>query len=108
MKTIFQNPVKYGYHLRYKDLYPLVPTNIITIDSTILNLPQFALNNNINFRILKDLNPWLLKYTLTNKEKKKYDIKIPVNACVNNDSLFRYVKEPNSLFNDTLKVEKIE
>lgn len=108
VKTIFQNPSKYGYYIRLKDLYPPVPTQVITIDSAVSDFSQFALDNKVNYRIIKDLNPWVLKNSFKNAAKKKYEIKIPFNGCVNNDSLMKRVKGYYNLFNDTTKVESIK
>jgi hypothetical protein len=108
VKTIFQNPSKYGYYIRLKDLYPPIPTQIITIDSAVSDISQFAIDNKVNFRVIKDLNPWILKNSLKNTAKKRYEIKIPVNSCIKYDSLINKVKNYYRLFNDTLGVESIK
>ncbi len=108
VKTIFQNPSKYGYYIRIKDLYPPIPFQSITIDSAVSDFPKFAIDNKINFRVLKDLNPWLLKTSLKNTAKKQYLIKIPINSCVSYDSLLLRVKNTHNLFNDTLSVDMIK
>jgi len=80
MKEIIARPKVYGYLLRKKDLYPVIPTKKITVDSTIHNLADFAIAQNINYRILKLFNPWLRANALTNPDKKKYTIEIPKNG----------------------------
>lgn len=77
MKEIISRPKVYGYMLRKKDLYPLVPTKKIVVDTTINNLADFAISQGINYKILKLFNPWLLTNSLTNTNKKKYTIEIP-------------------------------
>jgi membrane-bound lytic murein transglycosylase D len=77
VKEIFNNPVKYGFNFRKKDLYPEIPVKEIMVDSTIPNLAEFAKKQGINYKILKEFNPWLRKNTLTNKTKKKYYLDIP-------------------------------
>ncbi len=77
IKEIISHPKLYGYLLRKKDLYPVIPTKKIVVDSAIHNLADFAIANNINYKILKIFNPWLRQNVLTNVDKKKYPILIP-------------------------------
>lgn len=77
MKEIISRPKVYGFMLRKKDLYPPIATKKITIDTTIHNLADFAIANNINYKIFKTFNPWLRANTLTITDKKKYIIEIP-------------------------------
>lgn len=77
IKTIMDNPINFGFHYRKKDLYPPLPSDIITIDSSITDLTEFALKKEVNYKLLKYFNPWLRQNTLTVKEGKKYFIKIP-------------------------------
>lgn len=77
MKEIISRPKVYGYILRKKDLYPLVSTKKIIIDTTITDLTTFSINQKINLKILKTFNPWLQTNKLSNENKKKYIIEIP-------------------------------
>ena len=102
LKIICSQPVRYGYYLRLKDLYPPIPCNIVTIDSSVTNLVDFAKSHNITYRILKDFNPWLRNKQLINKAKKIYEIKIPKAGYENYDNLLG--KDNDQLFNDTTSV----
>lgn len=97
MKEIIGRPKVYGYMLRKKDLYPFMPTKKIIVDSSIHNLADFALAQNINYKILKLFNPWLRANTLSNPENKKYVIEIPKN------SIQVYDMDGNYEDNDTTK-----
>ncbi len=77
IKEIISRPKVYGFLLRKKDLFPLILTKKLMIDSTINNLAEFALNFKINYKILKLYNPWLRANMLTNPGKKKYTIELP-------------------------------
>lgn len=77
IKEVISRPKVYGYILRKKDLYPVLLTKKISIDSSVSDLASFAISQKINYRILKTFNPWLRLNTLTNPEKKKYIILIP-------------------------------
>jgi len=77
VKEIQENPEKYGFRFRKKDLYENIPCNVLKIDSTISNLGSFANELGINYRILKYHNPWLRYEYLPNPTGKNYFIKIP-------------------------------
>ncbi len=77
VKAIFSNPEKYGFYLREKDLFPPLQYYIVEVDTTISDLAAFAAGYNISYKMLKQLNPWMLTYYLPDVSGKKYKIKIP-------------------------------
>ncbi len=77
IKTILNNPDKYGFYFRITDLYQPIETYTIEINSEVKDFADFAKKNGINYKILKYFNPWLRKNYLTNSKKSKYIIKIP-------------------------------
>lgn len=85
LKEIMSNPTKYGYKFKKSNLYPVIPTYIVPIDSSINDLAEFAIEKNINYKILKIFNPWLRGNSLTNKNHKKYKIRFP-------DPKFNYLR----------------
>jgi membrane-bound lytic murein transglycosylase D len=107
VKLIYQSPVNYGFYIRNTDMYPKIPVYSVTVDSAVISWPDFARQNNSNYRILKELNPWIIKYTLTNKENKKYKVFFPKQGYEKYSNLFSEIKQDGSLFNDTLKVDQI-
>jgi hypothetical protein len=78
IKLIFNNPDKYNLHLDSDDMYPILQTKQVTVDSTITSLIDFAKTQNTNYKVLKILNPWLRSDNLPNPKKKTYLIKVPV------------------------------
>jgi hypothetical protein len=80
LKEIMKQPAKYGFSLYPSDLYTLIPTKKIEVDSTISDLSTFALAQGINYKLLKIHNPWLRDKKLVNPAKKKYEIKIPLEG----------------------------
>ena len=80
LKEIMKNPDKYGFAINENELYPLIPTRKVAVDSTITDLAQFAKSEGINYKLLKIYNPWLRDKSLENKSKKKYTIEIPLNG----------------------------
>lgn len=101
-KLIWQSPRKYGFYLRYKDLYPPIPVDYVAVDTTIESLPAFAQQMNLSYLNLKRLNPWLRQDRLTNKSKQKYLIAIPKTLRV--QQLMTDITSSCSLMNDTLQI----
>lgn len=79
IKEIMKNPTRYGFHLEPEDLYPPMPKfKTVTVKSGISDLAAFAQEHKTTYRMLKLYNPWLRSSSLTNKYKKTYQIKIPI------------------------------
>jgi hypothetical protein len=76
MKEILTYPDKYGFHIRKKDLYAPFIYSEICIDSAVPDLADLSLSQNINYKKLKLLNPWLRQNEITNKSGKSYYVKI--------------------------------
>ena len=74
------HPKKYGFMFREKDLYTFTEYKIIEVDSTISDLYAFSAEHGINYKLLKKLNPWMLKSVLPDASRRKYQIKIPINS----------------------------
>jgi len=104
MKQVYNHPLKYGFYLRQSDFYPPLSTYQITIDSSINDLPAFALKMKINYRILKEFNPWLRRYTLANKTAKKYMLTMPKEGFLSWGMLKKNLPQVETFFNDTLKI----
>ena len=77
VKEILESPQKYGFVLRKKDLYPQIPMQKVSVDSSIANIADYAQKLGFNYKIIKILNPWLRQIVLDNKFNKTYYIDIP-------------------------------
>ena len=77
VKEILNHPKKYGFIFDNDDLYRMIPTREIKVDTAIANLADFAKDKNINYKELKILNPWLRENKLNNKSRKLYYIRLP-------------------------------
>ena len=80
LKEIMQNPEKFGFLVEKKDLYSALPTKKIEVDTTISDLASFAIQQGVNYKILKIHNPWLRDKKLDNPIRKKYIIEIPLSG----------------------------
>ncbi|MDA3893824.1 MAG: lytic transglycosylase domain-containing protein [Salinivirgaceae bacterium] len=76
LKLILETPEKFGFKVSNEDKYQPIPYTEIVVDSAIHSLPNFANEMGVNYKVLKELNPWLREDRLTNKSKKSYTIKI--------------------------------
>ena len=98
MKLIIEKPTEYGFYLREKDLYPVIPTYSISVDTSITDLITFANQNKVNYRILKEFNPWLRTDQLINKERKTYQIELPQSGYTSYKKLISETENPDAIF----------
>jgi hypothetical protein len=108
LKLLYEHPTEFGFYLRKKDQYPPIPTYQVTVDSTIKDLIAFAGFHKINYRILKEFNPWLLKDKLSNSDGRKYTFLIPKPGYEAYDSLVSRIKDGEMIFNDTITAGKLD
>ncbi len=106
VKLLLNNPKNYGFYFRKKDLYPEIPTYSVNIDSSIADLALFSKHYNINYKLLRDFNPWIIGYTLTNKDKKIYKFTIPKIDSLNYDVLLKDSAEEILKLEDSTKTNK--
>lgn len=76
-KLLLSAPQKFGFYLKASDLYPPIPYRTVTISETIDDLPRFAKSQDINYALLRNLNPWIRSTSLPCHGNKKYTFKIP-------------------------------
>jgi hypothetical protein len=79
VKEVLSKPAQYGFHFRPKDLYPTYETKTVTVDSAVEDFAVFAQEREINYKILKILNPWLRESYLTNPGRIQYEIMLPAS-----------------------------
>lgn len=76
LKTILESPVEYGFQVDKKDRYPELKCKTIEVNTSIADFADFAKLHGVNYKILKDMNPWLRDTKLTVSGAKVYEIKI--------------------------------
>lgn len=79
VKEILEHPRKYGFMFREKDLYSMQKYKVVEVNSTISDLAEFANSHGINYKLLKQFNPWLRSTSLPDKSRRKYILKIPTD-----------------------------
>lgn len=88
IKQIFENPYKYGFVLRARDLYKPIKYKEVPVSGDILDLSAFAKANGVTYADLKRFNPWLRDRKLQTAGKT-YTMQIP-------DDKDMYYKHPNT------------
>ena len=79
-KLIFEDPAAYGFDIPEHERYPVIPSRQVTVDSTVADFADFAMEQGTNYKILKYMNPWLRDTKLTVPEGKAYEITLPVEG----------------------------
>lgn len=80
LKEIMTNREKYGFVVKSEELYTNLPVRKVEVDYAINDLAAFAIENGINYKILKIHNPWLRDRKLSNLNNKNYTIEIPTKG----------------------------
>jgi membrane-bound lytic murein transglycosylase D len=78
-KTLFSSPGHFGIKKKKWSYFPKIVFLSFKVDSSITSLEAFARHIGSDVTTIKAYNPWLLKNTLTNREGKTYEIRIPKN-----------------------------
>lgn len=76
MKIIFSNPQMAGFMINTDDLYQPYKYRTVTVDTSISSIADFAGGYGLKYKHIKMLNTWLRDARLSNREHKKYLIKI--------------------------------
>lgn len=107
LKTIFENPTYYGFFLREKDFYPVIPVRSVIVENDIKSLPDFAAANGISYKTLKYFNPWLRDRKLKVKRGRTYKITLPQAGYRDYHSLKEEMHDDGMVYGDTLKFNEL-
>ncbi len=77
VKLILEEPRLYGFAIDKGEKYPPIPTRSITINQTEVDWFEFAKQQGVSYKTLKQLNPWLVNNHLVNSNRKSYTIDLP-------------------------------
>lgn len=77
LKLIINEPLKYGFKVSDEEKYPIIPVTDVKVAGSVESFTEFARANKINYKLLKQFNPWLRKPFLKNPLNKIYIVKIP-------------------------------
>ena len=83
MKEDHSQEPECGFVLRDQDLYKKIETKTVSLSKKDVDLFTYSDSLGINYKILKQFNPWLRDKKLTNKSEKTYTIIIPKEHEIN-------------------------
>jgi len=77
LKLVIGDPEKYGFKVSDDEKYPVIPVSEVKVTGSVNRFTDFARANGVNYKLLKQFNPWLRQPYLKNPKGKTYLIKIP-------------------------------
>ena len=77
LKLVVSEPEKYGFRMSEREKYPIIPFSEVKVTGSVNSFTDFARANNVNYKLLKQFNPWLRQPYLKNPKGKTYIVKIP-------------------------------
>ena len=78
MKIIMENPSQFGFQLSKHQLYQPIEYSEYIVTDAVTDWATWAKEHGITYAELREHNPWIRSKKLTNKTKKSYTIKIPL------------------------------
>lgn len=103
IKTIFENPEKYGIFVSDDLSYEPYKYEIVKVDKNIDNWAKFAKDHDITYKLLKVFNPWLRSNSLKVNNGKIYEIKIPKKPFnLTHSHVKNLIGNDDFLLNDTV------
>lgn len=76
-KQILSNPESYGFNITESDRYQPWRVNVVDMDTTIVDLAQWAIDRGTTYKRVKELNRWIRQNKINNPRRKTYHIAIP-------------------------------
>jgi len=127
IKEILSKHEAYGFIIEQDDYYNNTPSYDIQIDSAIANIANFAIKLGVNYKQIKQLNPWILSNEISNKDNNSYIIKIQapqsariadidtiIHTCKSRENIFEIARKYNVdleqllLWNDIIPSKKLK
>lgn len=78
LKLILEDPISYNFYVPDEEKYPIINTREVELTSSVANFAVFAAEHGVNYKLLKDFNPWLRGNSLNVASGRKYVVEIPL------------------------------
>lgn len=82
-KLLTPDPAVYGYRIAPEDYYPPLPAyRDVTVSGTKIDWSAEARQYGTNYKMLRELNPWIRDYDYSNKTSRSFVVRIPEERVV--------------------------
>lgn len=78
-KLIFESPETYGFVIPKSQTYPFPKTKLLKVGATAIDWVVFAQSQNMSYADLREMNPWIKGYQLSNRNNKEYKVRVLVD-----------------------------
>ena len=78
-KLIFESPESYGFLISEAQTYPFPKTKLVKVSTSPIDWVAFAQSQNMSYADLREINPWIKRYQLSNRKNKEYEIRVLVD-----------------------------
>ncbi len=79
IKAIIEEPKRFGFRFRKNQLYQPIRMEQVKVTAPIADLAAWAKAKGINYKILRNANPWLQGYTLNASAENPFVIDLPID-----------------------------
>ena len=78
-KLIFESPETYGFVLPKEQTYQFPKTKSVKVSASTIDWVAFAQSQNMSYADLREMNPWIKAYQLSNRNNNEYEVMVLVN-----------------------------
>ena len=78
-KLIFESPERYGFVIPKAQTYPFPNTKLVKVGTSPIDWVAFAKSQNMSYADLREMNPWIKGYQLSNWNNTEYKIRVLVD-----------------------------
>ena len=78
-KLIFESPETYGFSIAIDQTYPFPKAKQVHLSESKINWVAFAQSQNMSYADLREMNPWIKGYQLSNRNNTEYEIRVLVD-----------------------------
>lgn len=100
IKTIFEDPLQYGFALSQDDLYQPYEYYTVQVNAPTVDWVEFSHQHQITYKELRTLNPWIRRSELNNSRRKTYDVFITRESLYGRDQ--QIIVREEDLQDDTM------
>jgi hypothetical protein len=78
-KLIFESPESYGFVIPKAQTYPFPKNKLVKVSISPIDWVAFAQSQNMSYADLREMNPWIKGYQLSNRNNKVYEVRVLVD-----------------------------